>query len=299
MDRNGVGPTMITMVSCPETRARLHEVATAMGISVVTASTPAVVRATADAMTPNLLVVEIAPTGGDALPLIEELRDRHPSSAIIALGADPGERAALDALKAGAVEYVHTPVAREELHRVILRAKQAIPTPVEELPAVERMEGTIVCVPDPMLVEPTVLWVIQHTSMGLPPNQRLHLRAALQELVLNAVEHGSLEIYYQEKQAALARGTYDELVAARRRDPRFARRRVIVRWVYDKCDRLLRYSVIDEGRGFRWKSLLGRSREPCSTEDVNGRGLFLVRGLFPDLAFNERGNEVTLTVPLA
>jgi DNA-binding response OmpR family regulator len=289
---------MISMVSCPETRARLYEVAQAMGISVVTANNPTVVRATADAMTPNLLVVEIAPTWDDALPLIEELRERHPSSAIVALGSDPGERTALDALKAGAVEYVHIPAAREELQRVLVRAQQAIPTLVEELPTVERMDGTIVCVPDPVLVESTVVWVIQHTSMGLPPNRRLHLRAALQELVLNAVEHGSLEIYYQEKQAALAQGTYDALVAARRRDPRLAARRVTVRWVYDKRERILRYSVVDEGRGFRWKSLLGRSRQPCPTDEANGRGLFLVQGLFPNLAYNERGNEVTLTVPL-
>lgn len=298
MDRNGAEPTMIAMVSCPETRARLHEVAKNMGVSVVTASDPAVIRTTAEAMTPDLFCVELVPPGQEALSFIEELRDRHPASAVIVVGPDPGERAELDALKAGALAYLHTPTTREDLQRAIRRAQHATESTVKELPAVERMEGAIICEPDPMLVESTVAWMVHHTAVSVPSGRRVHLRAALQELLLNAVEHGSLEIYYQEKQAALARGTYEELVAAKRRDPRLARRRVTVRWMYDKRERVLRYSISDEGRGFRWKSLLARSRTPCATEDANGRGLFLVQGLFPDLAYNDRGNEVTFTVAL-
>ncbi len=286
------------MVACPETHARLQEAAKAMGISVVTASDPAVMRATADAMTPDVFFVEIVPPGGEALPLIKELCERYPSSPVIALGSEPGDRAALDAMKAGALEYVRIPAASEELQRVIRRAQRVGSAGSEAPPTIERTECTVVCLPDLMLVESTVAWVIQHTPVPLPSDRQMHLRTALQELLLNAIEHGSLEIYYREKQEALARGTYDELVARRRCDPRFAGRRVIVRWVYDKREKLLRYSVIDQGRGFRWKSLLGRSQEPCSPEDANGRGLFLVQELFPDLTYNERGNEVTLTVPL-
>lgn len=298
MGRNGYDQTMITMVACPETRARLHEVAKAMGISVVSASDPAVVRATVDAVAPDMLFIEIASPGREELSLIKELCERHPFSAVIALGNEPGDRAALDAMKAGAQEYVLIPVEREELQRVIRRAQRVGSLGNDTPPAVERMDCTIVCLPDPMLVESTVAWVIQRTTVSLPADRRMHLRAALQELLLNAIEHGSLEIYYREKQEALTRGTYDELVARKRCDPRFAGRRVTIRWVYDKRERLLRYSVMDEGRGFRWKSLLGCAQEPCATEDANGRGLFLVRGLFPNLTYNERGNEATFTVPL-
>ncbi len=298
MSHGGCDPAMITMVACPETRARLQEMAEAMGISVVTASDPSVVRATADALTPVMFFLEIVPPGCEALSLIKELCERYPSSPVIALGSEPGDRAALDAMKAGALEYVLISAASEELQRAIRRAQRVGSAGSEGLPTIERMECTVVCLPDLMLVESTVAWVIQHTTVPLPSNRQMHLRTALQELLLNAIEHGSLEIYYREKQEALARGTYDELVARRRCDPRFAGRRVIVRWVYDKREKLLRYSVIDQGRGFRWKSLLGRSQEPCSTEDANGRGLFLVQELFPDLTYNERGNEVTLTVPL-
>jgi len=38
--------------------------------------------------------------------------------------------------------------------------------------------------------------------------------------------------------------------------------------------------------------------ESCSSEDANGRGIFLARSFFPDLRYNEAGNEVTVRVPL-
>jgi hypothetical protein len=43
-------------------------------------------------------------------------------------------------------------------------------------------------------------WLIQGTAMMLPDAKGLRLRATLVELAVNAVEHGSLEIFYQEKQ---------------------------------------------------------------------------------------------------
>lgn len=299
MDRNGTKPTMIAMVRCPETRARLQEVANHRGISVVTASDPVVLRATVDAVTPHIVFVEIVPPACVELLVIKDLCDRDPSSSVVALGREPGERAALDAMKAGALDYVPTPATSDELEQAVGTALEAVAGSGAAPLAVERMDCTLVCVPDPMLVESTVDWVMQNTRRYVPAGRQTHLRAALHELLLNAVEHGSLEIYYQEKREALARGTYEELVAARRRDPRFGERRVTVHWAYDKPASRLCYSVMDQGKGFKWKSLLGRSQEPPSPGEANGRGLFLVQGLFPDLMYNERGNEVTLTLPLS
>ncbi|MGE3977521.1 MAG: ATP-binding protein, partial [Nitrospira sp.] len=67
---------------------------------------------------------------------------------------------------------------------------------------------------------------------------------------------------------------------------------------YDKEANSLVYRITDEGKGFKWQSLLARSQEACKSEDTNGRGLFLARSFFPCLTYNERGNEVTITVSL-
>ena len=134
--------------------------------------------------------------------------------------------------------------------------------------------------------------------MMLPETQRLHLRTTLIELIVNAVEHGSLEIFYQEKHEALGNDQYDSLIAQRRRDPQFARRRVIIRACCDKVARSIRYTITDEGSGFGWNGFLTRSDEPCDSRDANGRGVFLAKAFFPDLTYNEHGTEVTFSVPL-
>ncbi len=132
----------------------------------------------------------------------------------------------------------------------------------------------------------------------LPDRQRLQLRTTLIELIVNAVEHGSLEIFYQEKHEALEQDQYDSLIAQRRRDPQFALRRVLVRACCDKVARCIRYTITDEGSGFGWNGFLARSDESCDSRDANGRGVFLAKAFFPGLTYNERGTEVTFSVPL-
>lgn len=135
--------------------------------------------------------------------------------------------------------------------------------------------------------------------MGLMESRQLHLRAALQELVMNAVEHGCLEIRYRDKIDAMAKDEYDGLIQQRRREPRFRDRRVTIRAIYDKRERMLTYQIADEGKGFNWKSRVNRPLDACSTGDASGRGMFLANSFFPDMTYNEKGNEVRFTVSLA
>jgi hypothetical protein len=56
--------------------------------------------------------------------------------------------------------------------------------------------------------------------------------------------------------------------------------------------------VSDEGKGFRWRTLLQRPEDCCRTEDGNGRGLFLAQAFFPSLSYDEAGTEASFTVPV-
>jgi anti-sigma regulatory factor (Ser/Thr protein kinase) len=61
---------------------------------------------------------------------------------------------------------------------------------------------------------------------------------------------------------------------------------------------MLTYQIADGGKGFNWKARVGSRYDACPTGDASGRGIFLAQSFFPDLAYNDRGNEVTLTVSL-
>ena len=104
---------------------------------------------------------------------------------------------------------------------------------------------------------------------NLDPNKQCNILISLTEAVTNAIVHGNCE---QEAKTVQVRS-------------RKERNCIAVR-------------VSDEGNGFEWNSHLSHSQDPCRSEDVNGRGIFLAQSFFPNLTYNDRGNEVTIMVPL-
>jgi DNA-binding response OmpR family regulator len=291
--------TLLVVDQCRETRALALERAREKGLSVITASDPDVAQTTLEMTVPDVVLTDLFAPDQSGVQLIRLIRSRYPLCAIVLMAEEGNETAVVEALRAGAVDYLTKPIIGEELGESLDRAVEAIPRTVEDIHGLEQLEYRLIIGTDLACVENTVSWLMQVTARMLPESQRLHVRATLIELVLNAVEHGSLEICLRDKREALATNRYDMLVEARRRDPRFSGRRVTACASYDKRARTLRYSVLDEGKGFRWKRLLNRTEDSCGTQEANGRGLFLAQAFFPDLSYNDAGNEVSFTVLLS
>ncbi|MFO1112312.1 MAG: hypothetical protein U1E61_24380 [Bradyrhizobium sp.] len=110
----------------------------------------------------------------------------------------------LNVVRAGAGDYLRKPLLVEELGLALDRALRQLPSTVENIAGVEQVDYRLVLGTNPDHVEARVTWLIQQTALTLPEMQRLHLRTTLTELIVNAVEHGSLEILYQEKHEALS-----------------------------------------------------------------------------------------------
>jgi anti-sigma regulatory factor (Ser/Thr protein kinase) len=144
-----------------------------------------------------------------------------------------------------------------------------------------------------------ISWMVSCSELTLPDTQRLRIRGALHELLLNAVEHGTLELGFQAKRKALAEGRYEELLLQRLTQPHLKDRQVAIQIRHEKDAKSLTYRIADEGNGFNWHRFLENSYGGDGSDEINGRGIFLARSLFPSLTYNDRGNEVTITVPLS
>jgi two-component system cell cycle response regulator len=288
---------LLVIDPCPDTQARIAEQLEGRGYSVVAASDPTTALATIDLASPDIVITDLFLPEAAGLTLVKELKARHERCSVIVMAKDAPEPMIIQALRIGAADYLHKPIAEEELAHALQRARNLLPGDLADIPGLCRSEYRLTVDSDPTHIPGIISWLIKTTTSTLPPIQRLHLRGALQELLFNAIEHGNLEICYQEKQEALAEGRYEQLLARRLAQARLRDRRVIVHVVHDKDGNSLVYRITDEGKGFKWRSLLTRSQEPCEAEDANGRGIFLARSFFPRLAYNERGNEVTITVP--
>ena len=118
------------------------------------------------------------------------------------------------------------------------------------------------------------------------------LASCLREIVVNAVEHGSLEISFDEKSESMRAGGYFELLRERRADPRFRSRKVAVE--YSISSNRVVFRVTDEGPGFDYKEFIRGGDVPAEELLEHGRGLFITMRAFDKVLFNERGNQVTL-----
>ncbi|MDF0651175.1 MAG: hypothetical protein CV081_00225 [Nitrospira sp. LK265] len=289
---------LLVIDSCPDTQARIAEQLQGRGFSVVAASDPTTALTTIDMAAPDIVITDLFLPEATGLTLLKELKARHEPCPVIVMAEDAPEPMIVQALRIGAADYLHKPVTEEDLAHALQRARHLLPGDLADIPGLCRSEYRLTVDSDPTHIPGVISWLIKTTASTLPPLRRLHLRGALQELLFNAVEHGNLEIVYREKQEALVDGGYEQLLARRLAQARLRDRRVIMHVLHDKDANSLTYRITDEGKGFKWRSLLTRSQELCETEDTNGRGIFLARSFFPCLAYNERGNEVTITVSL-
>jgi len=290
--------TLLVVADNPDTQTVILEHARAKGHSVIAATTPALGLTTFDLTQPDIVIMDLFLPDQEGMTLVRQIRERRPTCPVVLLTDAGHDDSTMEGLRAGALDYVQQPIYEEAFAQVLQRAIHSLPASVDDAPGVERLEYVLVMGPDPCHVESTVAWLIQGTAMGLMEARQLHLRAALQELVMNAVEHGCLELRYRDKIEAMAKDRYDALIQQRRQEARFRDRRVTIRAIYDKRQQMLTYQIADEGTGFNWKSRVNRPLDACATGDASGRGLFLTQSFFPDIRYNDKGNEVTFTVPL-
>lgn len=298
MKRNTPGCTVLVVDPCQDTQTEILGHMQERGFSVIAVSDPVAALATIELTTPDIVVTDLFLPDGGGLTLTKRLRHRLSPCPVIVMSEQQSEQAVIHALRAGAVDYLRKPIGVEELSHALQRARQQLSIDVEGLSGVLHSEYSLTMESDPAHIPGIVSWLLRATAGMLSDTTRLHLRGTLQELLLNAVEHGSLDISYHGKREAIAQNRFSELVRERLVQSRLTPRSVTIHVHCDQLAHTLDYTIADEGRGFDWRGVLSRAHIPCDAEDASGRGIFLARSFFPSLRFNDQGNAVTFSVPL-
>jgi anti-sigma regulatory factor (Ser/Thr protein kinase) len=116
------------------------------------------------------------------------------------------------------------------------------------------------------------------------------LRMGLREMLINAIEHGNLEISFEDKTEMTMKGTYLQFIAARQGDEPFAVRKVRIDYQLKKDS--VSYTIKDQGPGFDHKKFTKKKRRP-QEELLHGRGIALAMSVFDSVTYNDKGNQVT------
>lgn len=201
------------------------------------------------------------------------------------------------ALQAGATAFLPKPFGPSELKSTLRRIEALRITERNEERAWQSLRGAalIFNMPADLGVAAAVAAMIRDHSKACLGTAECHgLYIAAHEILLNAIEHGCLEITREEKIEALLTNVYGELVATRQVDPRFSERLVNVR-VAANIEFGVEVTISDPGPGF----------DPTSLPDVwdaenlflpSGRGIVLAGLHVDELKFSENGRTAHITV---
>ena len=117
------------------------------------------------------------------------------------------------------------------------------------------------------------------------------LRIGLQEVLINAIEHGNLEISYSDKQKMLDGGDYNQLLAVRATQDRYKEKYVDIKIF--STPQYLKVIVEDMGNGFDL-SALPNLGDPENFFKESGKGILMAINAFDQVQYNDVGNAVTL-----
>lgn len=127
------------------------------------------------------------------------------------------------------------------------------------------------------------------------PNYKIDsIRTGLREIIVNSIEHGNLNITFEEKSQHLSKGDYLQLISNRQKDPVYGNRKVIIK--YNLTDQFVSYHITDEGNGFNYKELMMKAFANQSLGREHGRGIMLAENIFDTVEYQGNGNSVFLKV---
>ena len=196
-----------------------------------------------------------------------ELRDMP----VILQTGDASVDQVLKGIDGGAFYYLTKPYHTNALRSLLQAA-------VREVQLRDEMRARIeTVVPAPPIQQATYL---VHTpqeahevaaTIGMHSFNPTPVSNALCELMLNGIEHGNLEIGFEDKGKLLASGEWDAELASRLEDTRYKARRVRV--TVDRTETGHQVVVTDEGRGFDATGYLQRNLAQNYFIGPNGRGI--------------------------
>jgi len=247
-----------------------------------------------EAKMPVAVLTDLQMPQMDGLALVQEIRRRFPRLPVILMTAYGSEDVAIQALRAGAANYVpKKSLARElgETLRQVLAVSAVDRHRQRILGSLEKRESRFLIENDPSLITPLISLLQEDLGgMGLCDDTgRMRVGVALQEALANALYHGNLEVSSDLRQED--ESEFYDLANRRRVLEPYTLRKIHVEARFERDEAT--YTIRDDGPGFDTSSL-DRPIEPEDLMRIGGRGMLLIRTFMDDVRHNASGNEITL-----
>lgn len=242
----------------------------------------------------DLVLTDYRMPGMDGLDLIRAIRKENPEQPIVVVTGSGSVNEVLEMLYSGASSVLQKPIDLESLQRVIKQFSDSVRgREKSDLffrfcgEEISRFELT------PRDFEACTFMLPASEQLFraklISRRQKLEIDLAFNEIIVNAVDHGCLELdsalREQFDQGGLDK--YSVLKAQRMADPQFADRKVTVTSEYKTGE--IKVTVRDQGKGFPFSL---EKKPQAKVEQVHGRGLSLVAALVDEFAFEKGRPEI-------
>jgi PAS domain-containing protein len=143
-----------------------------------------------------------------------------------------------------------------------------------------------------ILVEEVSQKLISKLGKYMAPSEINLISVTLREIIINAIEHGNLNITFEEKSIGQKAQKFFELIDKRRQNPFFRDKKVTIEYSFNS--QRVMYRITDEGDGFDHENFRKKKHENLSDDLEHGRGILMTETVFDVMKYNKKGNQVTL-----
>ncbi|MHC4878444.1 MAG: response regulator [Planctomycetota bacterium] len=243
---------------------------------------------------PDLVLTDLKMPVMSGLELVSKLNREFPLLPTILMTSFGDEQTAVNVLSAGASSYVPKNHLGDSLARIV-RQVLSVSSQTHELHEVLASKAHhaehFTLESDPRVISPLANHLESQVAVMWKKtgHHSFQLAIALQEALTNAVFHGNLGVSSELRQDGS--GTFWEVAEKRRRQSPWAERRLHVNATVTQQE--AHFVIRDEGAGFN-PSCVASPLDEDNLERLSGRGIFLMRQFMDEVAYSDRGREVTM-----
>ncbi|MCF7919912.1 MAG: response regulator [Candidatus Cloacimonetes bacterium] len=240
---------------------------------------------------PDIVVLDILMPRVSGIEVLKEIRARDTGTIVIMVTASNKEEHAIESLRLGANNYLKKPINYDDLIPLVHKYNSAIQKKTSERQILNRMISkklTMEIESDLKLIAKVAHFLANETATIFNEDEIVSVNIALLELLVNAFEHGNLEITYADKSKAIAEKRLDKLYQERLANPALASRKTRIEFTLEKdfCE----WIITDEGSGF--DTSLYSELSTDDRENEHGRGIFITKFHLDELEYLDNGRKV-------
>jgi DNA-binding response OmpR family regulator len=284
----------------PSIRAQFERLGEQAGWRCATVSDAAGMLSKLERESFDIVITDLVAPEMSSADLLKRLRGASEGDAgrrVIVLAAKERLGSADTWIRAGASDVVMAPVnveavrlAIERIATVFTQSEQGEDDSAYKFVSAER--GTWELTSRELATIKFPLYIVErlYRAGRVDKTEKLRLELAFQEALLNALDHGNLELDSVWREEFDDRGIdrYSRERALRLADPRFGTRKVFIETILERSCLTIR--IRDEGKGFNPPVDIATPTQPlCS-----GRGLAIIKGSVDEVHFAHDGTEITL-----